>query len=153
MNAVAFFRRFLDADGGLLALARLKSETLRSRLLIGVIGAGAALLLRAAGAAFYGEITGFMILLPGVILAALAGGRLSGAVAVATALIGGWCLVMLSSGPDSPMVPGLNAVATVNFVIVGLFCTWVGASLRRTLARLDSVVSALSLSNARVDET
>ena len=153
MNADAFLGRFLDPDGGLLALARLRPRTIAAQLLIGVIGAGAALLLRAAGSAFYGDITGFMILLPGVILAALAGGRLSGAVAVSTALIGGWLLVMLSSGQDSRTVPGLSAVATVNFIIVGLFCAWLGASLRGTLARLDAVVSALSLSNARVDET
>ncbi|MFN7128530.1 MAG: PAS domain S-box protein [Brevundimonas sp.] len=153
MNANAFFTRFLDADRSLLALARLKCGSVGTRILIGVIGAGAALLLRAAGAAFYGEITGFMILLPGVILAALAGGRLSGATAVFTALIGGWGVVLLSSGSGADVPPGLSLVATVNFIIVGLFCAWLGASLRRTLARLDAVVSALSLSNARVDET
>ncbi|WAC59350.1 hybrid sensor histidine kinase/response regulator [Brevundimonas sp. SL130] len=153
MNANAFFTRFLDADRSLLALARLKRGSVGTRILIGVIGAGAALAMRAAGAAFYGEITGFMILLPGVILAALAGGRLSGATAVFTALIGGWVVVRLSAGSGAGMPPGLSVVATVNFIIVGLFCAWLGASLRRALARLDAVVSALSLSNARVDET
>jgi PAS domain S-box-containing protein len=153
MNANAFFTRFLDADRSLLALARLKRGSVGTRILIGVVGAGVALAVRAAGAAFYGEITGFMILLPGVILAALAGGRLSGATAVFTALIGGWGVVALSSGSGAGMQPGLSLVATVNFIIVGLFCAWLGASLRRTLARLDAVVSALSLSNARVDET
>lgn len=153
MNGDAFFTRFLNADRGLLALARLKSESIGARILIGVIGAGVALLMRAAGAAFYGEITGFMILLPGVILAALAGGRLSGATAVFTALVGGWGVVRLSSGFGADMPAGLSLIATVNFILVGLFCAWLGASLRRTLARLDAAVSALSLSNARVDET
>lgn len=153
MNAKAFFTRYLDADHSLLALARLKRGSIGARILIGVIGAGAALLLRAAGAAFYGEITGFMILLPGVILAALAGGRLSGATAVIVALIGGWGVVKLSAGLSWEMPPGLSLISTFNFVVVGLFCAWLGASLRRTLGRLDAAVSALSLSNARVDET
>ena len=73
MDPGVVFKRLRDADGGLLALARLKPGSVWTRIFIGLIGAGAALLLRAAGAAFYGEITGFMILLPGVILAALAG--------------------------------------------------------------------------------
>ena len=153
MVAKAFFTRYLDADHSLLTLARLKRGSMGSRILIGVIGAGAALSLRAAGAAFYGEITGFMILLPGVILAALAGGRLSGATAVVVALIGGWGVVKLSAGLSWAMPPGLSMISTFNFIVVGLFCVWLGASLRRTLARLDAAVSALSLSNARVDET
>ncbi|WP_395942619.1 PAS domain S-box protein [Brevundimonas sp.] len=137
----------------MLALARLKPRPIWSRILIGVVGAGAALLVRTASISFYGEITGFMILLPGVILAALAGGRLSGATAVVASLLGGWAVVAFSLAPGSNMVRNLGLVSTVNFVIVGLFCTWLGASLRRTLARLDSVVSDLSLSNARIDET
>ena len=153
MDPAVVFRRLRDADGGLLALARLKPGSVWTRIFIGLIGAGAALLLRAAGAAFYGEITGFMILLPGVILAALAGGRLSGVTALTACLVGGWTLVILSSGSGPGMLPGLNIVATFNFIVVGLFCAWLGASLRGALARLDAVVSALSLSNARIDET
>ncbi|ALJ09682.1 PAS domain S-box protein [Brevundimonas sp. DS20] len=150
MTPGAVFRRFLNAEAGLLVLARLKSGPAWRRILVGLAGAGAGLAVRAATAGFYGGITGFMILLPGVILAALAGGRLAGLTAVAGSLLGGWALVALNPGPTTPH---LGVVATSNFVLVGLFCTWLGASLRQTLIRLDSVVSALSLSNARFDET
>ncbi|MBU1347941.1 MAG: PAS domain-containing protein [Alphaproteobacteria bacterium] len=93
-----------------------------------------------------------MILLPAVILAALAGGRVAGLIAVIACLFGGWAI----AGPGAMGVgiaTALGRVATVNFVIVGLFSTLVAASLRKTVARLDGTVSTLEAIQTLADET
>ena len=128
-----------------IVLARLAREPKRPwwrNALTGLVFAGGGLFVRWAGQAFYGEVTGFVILLPAVILAALAGGRVSGLVATAACLLGGWVI----AGPGAVgfgIAAPLGRVATVNFIIVGLFCTLVAASLRKSLARLGETVSAL----------
>jgi PAS domain S-box-containing protein len=112
-------------------------------VLIGLGFAAAALIVRWAGQAFYGPVTGFIILLPAVALAALTGGRAAGISATLACLLGGWIV----AGPGSTGVGignPMGRVATVNFLIVGLFLTLVAASLRKTVRRLDETIAALS---------
>ncbi|CAN5380506.1 hypothetical protein BH10PSE1_BH10PSE1_23890 [soil metagenome] len=152
MDATGFLKRIVDADAGLLRLARTRPVSPIQSAFIGVIWAAIVRLIRLAAAAFYQEISGFIILLPGVILAALAGGRVAGLTSVFACLGGGWLLVHLTGGGES-MGSRINTVATVNFVIVGLFSTIVGASLRKTLQRLDASIQAQKAADARVGET
>jgi len=132
-------------------LARLARAPLRPwwrNAITGLAFAAGGLAVRWAASSFYGEITGFMILLPAVILAALAGGRIAGGVATLACLLGGWVI----AGPDAlggGIATPMGRVATVNFVIVGLFCTLVAASLRKTVARLDGSIADLMHSEAR----
>jgi len=121
-------------------------------VLIGLGCAAAILLVRMALAAFYGDVTGFMILLPGVIAAALAGGRTAGLTALAACLFGGWAVVGLDA-VGAGISTRLGLVATTNFVVVGLFSTLVAAALRKVLGRLDETVDALRLSAARFTDS
>jgi len=151
MSASALFKRVTDTDAAMVWLARVRPKSFGPNLLIGVVAALIMLAVRWAFSAFYGDITGFMILLPAVILAALAGGRTAGFAATLTALIGGWLLV----GPDGAgldLNSQLGRVATVNFVLVGIFTAMVAAALRRTLTRLDHSIEALRDSDARLDD-
>ncbi len=125
------------------SLARFEPGPWWARLLIGVGFAVAALIVRFALSSLYGGVTGFMVLIPGVLLAALAAGRLGGLAAVATALAGGWWIVGRSGGVGP--IDGLAEVATYNFIAIGLFCTLLAASLRDSVARQ-------SLSEALRDE-
>lgn len=101
---------------------------------------------------FYGGLTGFMILLPAVIVAALAAGRAGGVTAVVACLVGGWLVVGIDA-PASGLGTRLGMVATANFIIVGLFTTIVAASLRKVLGRLDDSVDALRLSAERISDS
>jgi PAS domain S-box-containing protein len=152
MDWVGFIRRIADTDAGLLRLARSRPVSPWRSAVIGLLWAIAVLAIRYAASTLYQEISGFIILLPGVILAALAGGRIAGLTATAACLGGGWLIVSLNSG-DAGMGTRLNTVATVNFIIVGVFCTWVGASLRKIMARLTTVQAAQQAADARIDET
>ncbi|CAN5324760.1 hypothetical protein BH09PSE1_BH09PSE1_08680 [soil metagenome] len=152
MDAVGFLKRMMDADAGLLRLARARPVSPWRSVLIGVFWAVAVLLIRAAGAVFYKDITGFMILLPGVVLAALAAGRIAGITSVVACLGGGWLLVHFGSNTGVSSTR-LNVVATVNFIVVGLFVSVVAASLRKILHRLDASVEAQKAADARVGET
>ena len=146
------FRRLLDVDAGVTRLARVGPRPWWVSLLIGVGCAALMLLVRKALSVFYGDITGFMILLPAVILAALAAGRLAGIAAVFACLFGGWLVVGMhatGAGIDSR----LGIIATTNFIIVGLFTTVVAASLRKVLGRLDASIDALRLSTERISES
>lgn len=140
-----------DADSALTGLARIPRQPWWVNILIGLAFAAAVLAVRWALAGLYGNVTGFIILLPGVILASLAAGRVAGLTAVIAALLGGWVV----AGPNATGV-GLSSpmgqVATINFLVVGAFVAFVSASLRKTLARLDRSVGALSAANARVTE-
>ncbi|MBU1383455.1 MAG: PAS domain S-box protein [Alphaproteobacteria bacterium] len=152
MSAVGVFRRVFDIDGGLTRLARVRARPWWASALIGIGCAVAMLLLRMALSAFYADVTGFMILLPAVIVAALAGGRIAGVVALFVALFGGWMIV----GPSAigaGLSTRLGVVATTNFIVVGLFCTIVAAALRKVLGRLDASIDALRLSSERMNDS
>ncbi|MGV9006427.1 MAG: PAS domain S-box protein [Brevundimonas sp.] len=151
MGAGAFLKRGLDTDAGLARLARVRPKSFGVNLLIGIGCALVMLAVRWAFSTFYGDITGFMILLPAVILAALAGGRTAGFAAMVTALVGGWILVG-PHGAGLALDSALGRVATANFVLVGLFTAMVAAALRRTLLRLDRTIEALRTSDARLDD-
>ncbi|WP_259548014.1 PAS domain S-box protein [[Roseibacterium] beibuensis] len=133
-------------------LARVRARQWWVQLLIGFGAAVAMLVVRWALGAFYGDLTGFMILLPGVIVAALAGGRLAGVVALVSCLLGGWLVVGLDA-VGAGVSNRLGVVATVNFIVVGLFATVVAASLRSVLARLDASIVALRDSATRISES
>ena len=144
--------RVLEPEALLARLARAHDWPWWLNVLVGLAFAALGLFIRWAAQAFYAEVTGFMILLPAVILAALAGGRIAGLVAVIACLFGGWAI----AGPGAMGVgiaTALGRVATVNFVVVGLFATLVAASLRKTLARLDRTVSTLEAIQTLADET
>lgn len=129
-------------------LARVHARPWWQGVLLGLAFAAAGLAIRWAGNAFYGNVTGFIILLPAVTLAALTGGRIAGFSATLACLFGGWVIAGPSAvgvGLSSPM----GRVATFNFIIVGAFVTLVAASLRKTLARLDRTVADLGRSEAR----
>ncbi len=141
----------ISADAMLARLARTPPPGLLQSLVIGLLAAVAGLAVRFALSSFYEGLTGFMILLPAVVLAALAGGRIAGVVALLVALLGGWWV----AGPDAAGVgiaSNLGRVATVNFIVVGLFVTWVASALRRAMRRLDETVADLRSAAARVDE-
>ena len=70
MGAFASLKRAFDFEAGLARLARSPVASPWRSFLIGVLGAALALLVRWAASGLYGEISGFMILLPGVVLAA-----------------------------------------------------------------------------------
>jgi len=117
-------------------------------VLMGLAFATGGLAVRWAGQSFYGEVAGLMILLPAVILAALAGGRVAGLATTVGCLLGGWVIAgpgAVGVGIDTPM----GRIATFNFFVVGLFATIVSASLRTTVTRLDQTVAELAVSEAR----
>jgi PAS domain S-box-containing protein len=139
------------ADAALSALARVPAQPWWANILIGLGFAAAVLAVRWGLNFWYQGVTGFIILLPGIVLAGLAAGRVAGVTAVAAALLGGWVV----AGPDATGV-GLSSpmgrIATVNFIVVGVFVAFVAASLRKTLTRLDRSVLDLSAADARVNE-
>ncbi len=150
-NGATADRAWLSADILLARLARTPPPTILQAVLIGILAAVAALAVRWGLSNFYAQVTGFMILLPAVVLAALAAGRIAGVVAVILCLIGGWVV----AGPDAAgvgLASNLGRVATVNFIVVGLFVTWVASALRRAMRRLDKTVADLRAAAARVDE-
>ena len=133
-------------------LARIPPQPWWASILIGLAFAAASLVLRWALSGFYGQISGFIILLPGVVLASLAAGRLAGLTTVLASLFGGWIIAgptAMGVGVSTP----LGVVSTTNFIVVGLFVTLVAASLRKTLARLDRSVADLSAADARIGES
>jgi PAS domain S-box-containing protein len=151
LGAVGVLRRILDIDAGVTRLARVRPRPWWASALIGVGCTGAMLLIRWALSPFYADVAGFMILLPAVIVAALAGGRIAGVVAVFTCLLGGWMVVGMSAigaGIDTRL-----GVATTNFIVVGLFATVVAAALRKVLGRLDASIDALRLSADRISDS
>ena len=142
----------VDIDAGVTRLARIRPRAWWAQVLIGLGSAATMLAVRMALSAFYANVTGFMILLPAVIVAALAGGRLAGTVSLLACLFGGWTLLgwdAIGSGVSNRM----GVIATTNFVVVGLFAAVVAASLRKVLWRLDASIDALRLSADRISES
>ena len=152
MDAVAILRRLTDINAGVSRLARVRRRPWWASVLIGLACAAAMLLVRKLLSGFYAEVTGFMILLPAVIVAALAAGRIAGVTSLVVCLLGGWMVVGMDA-VGAGVGNRMGVVATTNFILVGLFATIVAAALRKALAQLDETVSALSLSADRVSET
>ena len=132
-------------------LARVKSRPWWVSVLVGTAAAAVMLAVRANLGFFYGNVTGFMILLPAVIIASLAAGRLAGLTATVSCLVGGWLVVGFST-VGAGMADRLGLVATVNFIIVGLFITAVASALRDMVGALDASLEALQTSRARIDD-
>jgi len=152
MRAVHVFARAFDFETALSRLARRPVTSPFQSLLIGVVCAALAIGWRFAASGLYGQSSGFMILLPGVILAALAGGRIAGFTATAGCLL--LAQLVLSKDVQGVGVWDRAGVAsTVNFVIVGVFITFVAAALRKTVMRLETSLRALTVSDARAEET
>lgn len=152
MVGVATGKPGLGIDAGVTRLARTRPRAWWFSILIGVGSAAGMLAIRWLLTPFYGDLTGFMILLPAVIVAALAGGRIAGAVAVFACLFGGWAIV----GPNVAgvgIVTQTGRVATINFIVVGLFVVIVAAALRKVLGQLDVSVEALGRSTRRIDDS
>ena len=152
MGAGGVSERMLNIDAGVTRLARVQPRAPGMSVLIGVGCAVVMLLVRLALNVFYAEFTGFMILLPAVIVAALAGGRLAGTAAVLTSLLGGWAVVSLG-GYGGIADNRLGVIATTNFIVVGLFATIVAAALRKIVGRLDASIDALRLSADRINDS
>lgn len=151
MDAAAFLRRILATDTLLARLARSRPQPVGVNILIGLAFSAVFLTLRWALQSFYPANTGFMILLPAVILSALAAGRSAGLSAMVASLIGGWVLVG-ASGATRLLDPQGQA-STANFLVVGVFAILVAASLRKTVHSLDDTVAALKRSDIRMGQT
>ncbi|GAW40437.1 Blue-light-activated protein [Brevundimonas sp. SH203] len=124
------------ADRWLVGLARLSTPSVFSRLVIGFGFAVAALLGRAALSTVYGDVTSFSILLPAISLAALAGGWTAAVTALIVCIGGGWAIVGLTATGKDGVLHAIAGVATVNFVVVGLFMAGISAALRGALLRI-----------------
>ncbi|MDP3657180.1 MAG: PAS domain S-box protein [Brevundimonas sp.] len=133
-------------------LARFRTRPWWMSALIGLGCAAVALLIRAALNGFYGNITGFMILLPAVIVASLTAGRLAGMVATLACLYGGWLVLGLAT-VGAGMADPRGMAATAIFLVVGLFITVVGAALRDMVGALDTSLEALRSLKARFDDS
>lgn len=153
MKAGGILQRIPNVDEALLRLARIDVSSPLKQVLVGLGFAVLALGVRILLKSFFGDITGFAIMLPAVMLAALAAGRLGGLVALAAALIGAWSVIVIGVPGEHSLVRIVALPATATFVFIGLFCILVAASLRKTLTRLEASASALRQSDARVDET
>ena len=153
MSAGAFLKKATDADGTLVALARLRTRSVGARLGVAAAFALAGVAVRFALSPWYGEVTGFMILLPGVFMAALASGRLGGLFALVVSLAGGWLVVGAALGGPSEILAQIGRLATLSFLAVGVFIVVAGSALRQMLARLDDSLAQLRVSDARIDET
>jgi PAS domain S-box-containing protein len=151
MSALGDFAKPFNITAAVTRLARVRTRPWWVSLLIGAGCAAIMLAVRANLGFFYGNVTGFMILLPAVIVASLAAGRLAGLTATATCLFGGW-LVVGFDAVGAGMADRLGEVATFNFVILGLFITAVASALRDMVRALDASLEALRSSNARIDE-
>ena len=93
MSAVGDFIHKVSIGAAVTRLARVRTRAWWVSLLIGTGCAIAIVAVRASLGFIYGNITGFMILLPAVIVASLAGGRLAGLTATLVCLVGGWIVV------------------------------------------------------------
>jgi PAS domain S-box-containing protein len=142
----------VDIDAGVTRLARARSRPWWVRVLVGLACAVGMLGVRKALDSVYGDITGFTILYPAVIIAALAAGRIGGLTALVACLFGGWAVVGLHT-IGAGWSTDLGRVATFNFVVVGLFIAIVAAALRKVLGRLDASLEALGSSNSRILES
>ena len=129
-------------DRGVARMARTPDLPWWGAALVGMGCAVVMIALRKALEGLYGDITGFMILLPAVMVAGLAGGVVAGLTAVVVCLAGGWAVVGLDT-PGSVWSQQLGRIATTNFLLVGAFASILSASLRSTVRRLDASVSAL----------
>ena len=151
MGALGDLGRAIGVGAAVTRLARVQTRVWWVSLLIGVVTATAGLIVRAALSGFYGSNTGFMILLPAVIVASLAAGRVAGISAMLTCLLGGWVVVGLDA-VDAGLIDRTGVVATVNFLVVGLFIVAVGSALRDKVGALDGSLEDLRRSAARIDE-
>ena len=149
---VGVFRRVLNIDAGITRLARVRTRGWWTAALIGAGSACVLLLVRWALSGFYAGFTGFMILLPALIVSTLAAGRVAGLTALLTCLAGGW-LIFNPYAADAGLGTRLGIVATTNFIVVGLFSVVVAAALRSVLGRLDASVDALRESARRITES
>ncbi len=137
--------RMAATDRWLIGLARLSAPSIFSRVAIGAGFAAAALVGRAALSALYGEVTGFSILLPAVSLAALAGGWTAALTALLVCIGGGWAILGLTTTGKDGVLNAIGGVATVNFLMVGLFMAAVSATLRGALLRISESESRFRL--------
>lgn len=128
--------RMAASDRRLVGLARLSTPSAFSRVMIGVGLAAVALIGRAALSAIYGEVTGFSILLPAISLAALLGGWTAALVALMVCTGGGWAILGVTVTGKDGVLSAIGAVATVNFVMVGVFMAAISATLRGALLRI-----------------
>ena len=92
MGFSALFGRMLEPDIVLARLAREPKRRWWRNVLTGLAFAAGGLFVLWVGQALSGQVTGFIILLPAVTLAALTGGRVAGLVATTACLLGGWAI-------------------------------------------------------------
>ena len=151
VSALGDFGRIFGFSAAVNRLARVKTRPWWVSVLIGAACAAVALVVRGALSGFYGNITGFMILMPAVIIASLAAGRLSGLTATVSCLFGGWAVVGLDA-VGAGLSDRMGIVSTVNFIVVGLFVTVVASALRDMVGALDASLGALRRSSDRIDE-
>ncbi len=132
-----------------IALSRERGKS--HALLIGLAGGAAGLLIRLSLQGVYGSSPGLMLMLPGILVAALWAGRLAGFSALALCVAGAWLLTTLPGLFVLDTAQGL--VNTVTFSITSTFGVILSASLRRTLQSLADSNAALRASTSAVDES
>lgn len=121
-------------------------------MLIGLLCGGAGLAVRILLQPILGGLSGLMMLIPGVLLAALWAGQIAGYTTMILSIIGAVLMTRYLGGLLPGSLAGLT-VSVVTFIIAGAFGTYVGASLRATLRNLEDTVQRLRASDSRVDET
>lgn len=148
MHRNHWLRRTIDQ--GVSKIARTRDLSWWAAALLGVACAVTMLSVRLVLDEAYGGATGFMILLPAVMIAALAGGLTAGLVAAAACLLGGWLLIANPQGAGPLPQWSVARASTINFVVVSLFASVLSASLRSTLRRLDASLRALDATSDEV---
>ncbi|WP_292050645.1 MULTISPECIES: PAS domain S-box protein [unclassified Brevundimonas] len=110
------------------------------RVLIAAALTAAFVGLRLLLAPLLGHVIGFSLLIPAVLLAGLAGGFLTSALAMLFCVTGMWVLMVVSPAglPQAPFAP-----PAASFVLIGSICGVVGASLRHSMRGLNSAHSQL----------
>ncbi|MGQ2992297.1 MAG: PAS domain S-box protein [Brevundimonas sp.] len=144
MNASGWLRRTVDL--GIARIARAPDPPWWGAALLGFGCALVMLTVRIALDELHGSATGFMILLPAVMVAALAGGLRSGMVALMACLVGGWTILHFGAIGLDFQSPQARA-SSVNFTLVGTFASLMSASLRSTVRRLDASLRKLDVTS------
>jgi PAS domain S-box-containing protein len=101
-----------------------------------LISLGLMTLMRAVVDPLLGANTGFAVLYPAVVVAAIWGGRVSGLLTVVGAVIVAWAFVLMHT-PALGAAGTANFVNTVIFAVGATFVCWIGAALRDALQRLE----------------
>ncbi len=144
MNATGWLRRTVDR--GIARIARAPDLPWWGAAVVGIGCALGMLAVRVALDQAHGSATGLTILLPAVMVAALAGGIRAGLIALLACLVGGWAILHFGAIGLNFQSPQARA-SSVNFALVGAFAAVMSASLRSTVRRLEASLRKLDVTS------